>query len=158
MTTPQQLNTHPIFRTEIRLKAASFILIAIGCVDLLRGFMHTFNIHYAAANLAQVDMTADIIGDFLLVMSAFGMSNFLTGMFAIIIGLKVKDLAPLFLAIIPITYLLGVISMRMNNIEASAAFNGQYMMFIYLAICVLTALYYYIPQWLGSSAGEVEKS
>jgi len=52
-------------------------------------------------------------------------------------------------AIIPVTYLLGVISMRMNDVQASAAFNGQYMMFIYLAIWVLTALYYYLPKWLG---------
>lgn len=42
--------------------------------------------------------------------------------------------------------------MRMNGVQAGAAFNGQYMMFVYLAICVLTALYYYIPQWPGKDA------
>ena len=59
---------------------------------------------------------------------------------------------PVILAIIPVTYLLGVISMRMNDVQASAAFNGQYMMFAYLAICVLTVLYYYVPKWLLKDA------
>lgn len=134
------------------MRLASFVLIAVGCMDLVRGYMHTFNIQYAAANIAQVDMASATIGDFLVVMSAFGMSNFLTGMFAIIIALKAKDLAPLFLAIIPATYLLGMVSMRMNSIQGNAAFNGQYMMIVYLAICALTALYYYIPKWLGVDA------
>ena len=86
-------------------------------MDLIRGFMHTFNILWAAENIAQVDMVSPMIGDFLLVMNAFGMSNFLTGMFAIIVGFKAKDLAPLFLAIILVTYLLGFISMRLNGIQ-----------------------------------------
>jgi hypothetical protein len=124
---PKQATTYPGSTAEKRLKIASYVLIAVGIVDLIRGFMHTFNIHYAA-------------------------SNYLTGVFAILIGLKAKELAPLILAIIPVTYLLGVISLRMNDVQASAAFNGQYMMFVYLAICVLAALYYYVPKWLGKDS------
>lgn len=118
-------------------------------MDLVRGFMHTFNIQHAAANIAQVDMASPMIGDFLVVMSTFGISNFLTGMFAIIVGLKAKELAPLFVGIIPVTYALGIVSMRLNAIESTAVFNGQYMIAVYMSICVLTALYYYVPKWLG---------
>ena len=95
-------------------------------------------------------MSSPIIGDFMTVMTAFGISNFLTGAFAIIVGLKTRQLAPLFVAIIPATYVLGVISMRMNVIESTAAFNGQYMILVYMSVCVLTALYYYVPKWFGS--------
>jgi len=73
----------------------------------------------------------------------------LTGIFAILVGLKAKELAPLMLALIPATYLLGIISMRMNDVQPSSAFNGQYMMMVYLAICTVTALYYYMPKWLS---------
>jgi uncharacterized membrane protein len=149
---PKQATTYPGSTAEKRLKIASYVLIAVGIVDLIRGFMHTFNIHYAATHIAQVDLTSAMAGDFLLVMSSFGMSNYLTGVFAILIGLKAKELAPLILAIIPVTYLLGVISLRMNDVQASAAFNGQYMMFVYLAICVLAALYYYVQKWLGKDS------
>lgn len=149
MTTTQSLKTPTKSNTAKRLQIASYVLIAAGGMDLIRGFMHTFNIRYAAANIAQVDLLSPMAGDFLLQMSAFGMSNFLTGVFAILIGLKAKELAPLILAIIPFTYLLGVISMRMNDVQPSAAFNGQYMMMVYLTICVATALYYYVPIWLS---------
>lgn len=148
-TLTKQKTISPLLATEMRLRIASYILIIAGCMDLVRGFMHTFNIQYAATHIAQVDMASPMIGDFLLVMTTFGMSNFLTGMFAIIIGLNAKKLAPIFLAIIPLTYLLGIISMRMNDIETNAAFNGQYMMYIYLSVCLLTTLYYYIPNWLN---------
>jgi len=149
----RQKTTLPLFAAETRLRIASWVLIAAGCMDLVRGFMHTFNIQHAAANIAQVDMTSAMIGDFLVVMSAFGISNYLTGIFAIITGLKAKPLAPLFVAIIPLTYALGVVSMRLNAIAGTAAFSGQYMILVYMSICVLTALYYYVPKWLGFDQG-----
>ncbi len=149
MTTTQLLKIPTKSSAVKRLQIASYVLIAAGGMDLIRGFMHTFNIQYAAGNIAQVDLTSPMAGDFLLQMSAFGMSNFLTGAFAIIIGLKAKELAPMILAIIPFTYLLGAVSMRMNDIQATSAFNGQYMMVVYLTICILTALYYYVPKWRG---------
>jgi len=139
----------PLLRADTRLRIASWVLIAAGFLDLTRGFAHTFNIRHAAANIAQVDMASPMIGDFLVVMSAFGMSNYLTGLFAIVVGFKARELAPLFLGIIPVTYALGTLSMRINAIEGTAAFSGRYMMVVYLAICVLIALYYYIPSWLG---------
>lgn len=135
-----------------RVQIAAYVLIAIGVVDLIRGFMHTFNIRYAAANIAQVDLGAAMAGDFLVVMSAFGISNYVTGMLAILIAFKAKKLAPLVLAIIPTAYVLGIIGMQMAEVERSAAFNGRYMIFVYLALCALTALYVYVPDWLGRDA------
>ena len=155
---PEQDSTYPTSSAERRLKLTAYVLIAIGIVDLIRGFMHTFNIHYAATHIAQVDLTAAMAGDFLLVMSTLGISNYLTGILAILIGMKAKKLAPLVLAIIPVTYLLGIISIRMNDVQVTAAFNGQYMMFIYLAICALTALYYYVPKWLGKDSAVISEA
>ena len=154
MTTAKFVKTPTKSNTAKRLQIGSYVLFAAGSMDLIRGFMHTFNIRYAAANIAQVDLASPLAGDFLLQMSAFGVSNFLTGMFAILVALKAKELAPLMLAIIPVTYLLGIISMRMNNVQPTAAFNGQYMMYVYLTICVVTALYYYVPIWLNHGSAE----
>lgn len=145
----QQAITSRIFFHANRLQVASWVLIAAGLMDLIRGFTHTFNIQHAAANIAQVDMTSAMIGDFLMVMSAFGISNYLSGIFAILVGFKAKQLAPLFIALIPAAYALGVASIRLNGIESTSAFNGQTMIAVYMSICVLTALYYYIPHWLG---------
>ena len=61
---PEQATTYPTSSAEKRLKIASYVLIAVGIVDLIRGFMHTFNIQYAATNIAQVDLTSAMAGDF----------------------------------------------------------------------------------------------
>lgn len=139
----------PTSAVERRRQIASYVLIGLGFIDLVRGFMHTINIRWAATNIAQVDLTSAMAGDFMLQMSAFGISNYVTGFLAILIGLQAKKLAPLVLALIPASYLLGIVSMNMNNIQPQSAFNGRYMMFGYLAICIITALYYYLPGWLG---------
>jgi len=149
MTTTNLIEQTTSVSADRRVQFAAYVLTAIGVVDLIRGFMHTFNIRYAAANIAQVDLSAAMAGDFLMVMSAFGISNYVTGMLAILIAFRAKKLAPLVLAIIPAAYLLGIIGMQMARVERSAAFNGRYMMFVYLALCALTALYVYLPRWLG---------
>jgi len=60
-------------------------LLVLGCVDLVRGFMHTVMLEYAAANIAGVSG-----GDALFLLRAFGISNYLTGALFILIALKAR--------------------------------------------------------------------
>jgi len=102
--------------------------------------MHTFNINWASANIAKIDP----IPDSLMLMGTFGISNFLTGFIYLLILWKAKKLAPYVLILIPISYVLGIMGLKMQHVQMQAEFNGQYMMRVYLILCALTSIYYFI--------------
>jgi hypothetical protein len=56
-------------------KFVSIAAIVLGCLDLLRGFMHTVLLDFAAANIAGLDLSTSFAGDLLQMMGAFGISN-----------------------------------------------------------------------------------
>ena len=60
----------------------------MGCLDLLRGFMHTVLLDFAAANIAGLDLSTSLAGDLLQMMGAFGISNYLTGIILILLGVR----------------------------------------------------------------------
>jgi len=122
------------------LKISTILLFAIALLDIVRGFMHTFNINWSAENIAKIEA----IPDSMILMGSFGMSNFLTGFIYLLILWKAKNLTPYILAIIPIAYGLGIIGLKLQGIAMDAEFNGQYMMFFYLGSCVLTSIYYFL--------------
>lgn len=118
-------------------KIPTIVLFFIGLYDLLRGFMHTFLLTWSAANIAKFDI-ASTPQDQIFLLGVFGISNFLTGFIYLLICKKAKELSPYVLIIIPLTYLLGIIGIRFGGIRAKAAFDGQYLMYIYFGICTLT--------------------
>jgi hypothetical protein len=91
----------------------STVLLILGFVDLLRGFLHTL-------------------------LGAFGISNILTGLLYILISRKAKHLSPYVLGIIALSYVLGYIGLKISGISPGAALYGRYFMFAYLAVCVIT--------------------
>jgi hypothetical protein len=109
-------------------------------MDLLRGFTHTYRVHHAALNLAQIDPHPDA----LVLMVAFGISNFLTGALFILIALTAKHIAAIVLLLIPAAYFFGGIGMIYSGVTLQSPFIGQYIMKIYLSISLVTALFYYI--------------
>lgn len=113
------------------------VLFVIGLIDLLRGFLRTYAVRYAADTFAHLNLTA-AANDQLTLLGAFGMSNFLTGILYLLISCKAKELSPYVLVIIPISYLAGIIGLRLNGVRGQAAFSGQYFMIAYFAVCLIT--------------------
>jgi hypothetical protein len=129
-----------MYNKKTALKVSTILLFAIALLDIVRGFMHTFNINWAAENIAKIEA----IPDSMMLMGSFGMSNFLTGFIYLLILWKVKNLTPYILGLIPIAYGLGIIGLKLQGIAMDAEFNGQYMMFVYLGLCALTSIYYFL--------------
>ncbi|MDQ5922073.1 MAG: hypothetical protein QG673_2132 [Pseudomonadota bacterium] len=118
-------------------KLPATILFILGIVDLIRGFMHTFVLNWSAANVAKLNV-ANTASDQIFLLGVFGISNFLTGTIYILISRKARELSPYILLIIPLTYLFGLIGIWSNHVHAKSAFEGQYFMYGYFAICTIT--------------------
>lgn len=69
-------------------KFVSIAAIALGCFDLLRDFMHTVLLDFAAAIIAGLDLSTSLAGDLLQMMGAFGIYNYLTGIILILLGVR----------------------------------------------------------------------
>jgi hypothetical protein len=131
-----------MFKREKALKIALVVLGIIAFMDLLRGYMHTFNIWYASENIAHMTQTADTM----MLMNTFGITNFLTVFVYILIIVKAKELAPYVLTILPLSYLIGIISIKITGISQiqTAEWNGQYMMYVYLTLSFMVGLNYFV--------------
>lgn len=119
-------------------KFVSVVAIALGCLDLIRGFMHTILLNYAATNIAGFDLSTSLAGDLLQQMGAFGISNYLTGVMLILIGWKARPLALVMLGVIPVAYAIGFTGIKINSAAyapSQAAWGGATPMLVYLAIC-----------------------
>ncbi len=117
------------------------VLFLIGIYDLVRGFMHTYMLTWAAGYFAKFDM-ATVPQDQVFMLGAFGISNWLTGFIYLLICFKARHLSPYVLILIPLTYLIGIIGVWSCGIHGQSAYNGRYFMFIYFGICVLTFIYF----------------
>ena len=127
---------------EIALKINAVVLFLAGSMDMIRGYMHTYQVRHAAENFAKIEL----ISDSLVLMSAFGISNFLTGFIYFLVLWKAKKLAPYVLLLIPISYFIGGMGMRLSNVQLESEFKGQYMMTYYLTICLVAALLYFLSK------------
>lgn len=131
-----------MFKKETALKIAVITLCVIACVDIIRGLMHTFFIMYASENIAQMTQTPDTLQ----LMNTFGIANLLSGATYILIVKKAKELSPFMLLIIPLVYLVGIISANISGIAAmqTSAWNGQYMLYVYWTVCIVVGVNYFI--------------
>jgi hypothetical protein len=77
-------------------------------------------------------------------MGAFGISNFLTGFIYILIVWKAKKIIPYVLLLIPVSYCIGRLGLQYSNVLIDPnKFKGQYIMSVYLGICVITVIFYF---------------
>ena len=131
-----------MFKKETALKIAVITLGVIAGVDIIRGLMHTFFIMFASENIAKMTQTPDTLN----LMNVFGIANLLSGAIYILILKKAKELSPYILIIIPLIYFVGTLSARMTGVAAmqTSAWNGQYVMFIYLGVTALIGINYFI--------------
>jgi hypothetical protein len=112
------------------------ITVALGCVDLIRGFIYTVLLEYAAINIFVIDLSGSVSNQMLL-LGVFGISNYLTGMMMILIGLKSRELVPIILPIIPTTYFLGTLLISRVATPTAQLGGGPYML-AYFAVCITT--------------------
>ena len=122
-------------------KFISVVVIGLGCLDLIRGIMHTILLEYSALNIAGFDLSTSLAGDLLQQMGAFGISNYLTGIMLILIGWKSRPLALAMLGVIPVAYTIGVIGIKINSAAyapSQAAWGGAQPMLVYLVFCGIT--------------------
>ena len=124
----------------------SVFLFIIGLYDLIRGFMHTYLLTWSASYFAKFDL-ATVPEDQVFMLGVFGISNWLTGFLYLLISIKAKHLSPYVLIIIPLTYLLGLIGIWSCGIHGQSAFNGQYFMYVYFAICVIIFLIFLFQKY-----------
>jgi len=122
-------------------KFASIITILLGCYDLLRGFMHTVLLNYSAINIAGLDLSTSTASDQLRLLGAFGMSNFVSGVALILIGLYARKIALAMLAVIPSAYFIGNLGVKANlatYAPSQTNWGGREPMLVYFGICVVT--------------------
>ncbi len=124
----------------------STVLFFLGILDLIRGFMHTFLLRWSAVHVAGFDPAATPPDQFFL-LGVFGISNVLTGFLYFLISRRGREITPYVLIIIPITYLLGIAGIKIAGVQMQAAFGGQYFMFAYLALCVITFIVFLIQRY-----------
>jgi hypothetical protein len=111
-------------------------LTLLGCLDLVRGFIHTVLLEYAAEFIMGLDL-AVARDDQLLLLGVFGISNLITGMMLILIGMKARNVVPYVFLIVPSSYLAG--SFLINRVASSSArLGGLPMMIVYISVCIIT--------------------
>ena len=117
------------------------VSVVLGCVDLIRGFMHTIRVEHAARDIAGLDLSSPVAIDLLTLMVAFGISNFLTGVMLILTGLWARRLALVMLAVVPTAYFIGFIGLQLNSATyapTQADYPGKQMLAVYMVVCVAT--------------------
>ena len=131
-----------MLKRDIALKINLVVLFLAGLMDMRRGIAHTFQVRYSVVNLAGIEP----IPDSLVLMGAFGISNFLTGLIYFLIIWKAKPIAPYVLLLIPVSYFLGGMGLAYQNVTGDGEFVGRYMMAIYLSICLLASVLYFVSR------------
>jgi hypothetical protein len=107
--------------------------------------MHTFLLRWAGVHIAGFDPVTTPPDQFFM-LGAFGISNFLTGFLYLLISRKARELSPVVLAIIPATYLLGMIGIGVAGVQAQADFPGKYFMMVYFAVCLVTVAVFLVQR------------
>jgi len=116
-------------------KFAWIVMFGLGCMDLIRGIIHTVFLQHAAMNIFVIDMSGGV-GNQMLLLGTFGISNYLTGALFILISLYARHLVPLVLPIIPLAYFTGSFFINLNLVaEPTGALGGIPMMLVYMIVC-----------------------
>jgi hypothetical protein len=113
-------------------------MIVLGCIDLIRGFIHTVLLEFAANNIFVIDLSGGVENQMFL-LGIFGISNYLTGIMLILIGLKARELVPILLPVIPIVYWFGSALISRIATPTAQLGGGPYML-AYFAVCITTFL------------------
>ena len=127
-------------KSSIQYNLASKVLFTLGLVDLLRGVLHTYFIYWANATFAHLNLTTNG-QDQLMLLSAFGISNLLTGSIYILISIKAKELSRFILILLLSSYAIGWLGIQYAGVSPNADFLGKYFMMGYFIVCLLGIIF-----------------
>lgn len=119
----------------------SAVVVLLGFNDLLRGVMHTIFLKYSATSIAGLDLATNQSGDLLMLLNAFGISNYLTGIMLLMLACTSRLCSLVMLGLIPLIYILFFESLQplLNLYQPpQSPFLGKYYMLFYLSISGLT--------------------
>ena len=119
-------------------KFAWILMIGLGCIDLIRGFIHTVLLEFAALDIFVIDLSGGVDNQMFL-LGLFGITNYLTGIMFILIGLKARHLVPIMLPVIPIIYFGGAALISRTTAPTAQLGGGPYML-IYFALCIAASI------------------
>lgn len=126
-------------QTDWKDRLPSQVLFLLGLFDLFRGIAHTYMIHWANDTFAHLDLSANG-ADQLMLLSAFGISNLLTGAIYILVSLKAKALSATMLLLILLAYLFGWLGMQSAGVSPDSDFYGRFIMLGYFGVCIVTLI------------------
>lgn len=130
--------------SSVALVLCVWFLRLMGVFDIIRGIMHTFAVNQSAVWFAKLDLRTNK-NDQLWLLGVFGLSNFLTGFVFLLVATEAQNIAPHIIGLVPLAYGVGLIGLKnVAGIRPQSKFNGKYFMRIYLSICVLLSVTYFI--------------
>lgn len=138
-----------MFSKDKALIIAVIVLTIVGGYDLIRAYMHTLNIWHASATIAQMSQTPDTMW----LMNYQGSLQLMSGLVYLLIVWKAREIAPYVLMINAVANLYHLFSASINGVMEmqTSAFNGQYFMYVYVAVTFLTGLNYLIAMTRSKS-------
>ena len=95
-------------------------------------------LEFAALNIFVIDLSGGVDNQMFL-LGTFGISNYLTGIMFILIGLKARHLVSIMLPVIPIIYFGGA-SVISRIASPTAQLGGGPYMLIYFALCIAASI------------------
>ena len=122
-------------------KFAWIVLMFFGLFNLVRGFMHTILVEYAAANIAGLDLSFAREAQLLLLMN-YGFSNFLMGIVLILIALKARNLVPSMILLVSIFSAIGGVTVELTN--PTADFTGRFLAIVYFTAGIVSLIGIYL--------------
>ena len=122
-------------------------LLIVAIFNLGRGILHTFLVEYAATNIAGLDLST-ARNELLNLMNVYGWSNIIEGILYIVIATKSRNLAPLALTLAGLFIPLSALTNNLAYISLAGANWGgaPYMLFIYMPLCLLPVVIFYIQR------------
>ena len=136
----------------------SVVAVALGCYDIVRAVAHTGLAGHAATEIAGLDLAGPTGRDQLVLMVAFGASNFVTAAALILLGLTHRFGALILLAVIPAAYAFAGAALRFweQGLVGQGVFPGAETMKVYLAVCMVTVIAAVALRWRRHEADPVE--
>lgn len=116
---------------------AWIVLMFFGFFNLVRGFLHTVLVEFAATNIAGLDLSV-VRADQLVLLMTYGYSNFVTGIIFLLIALKARNLVPPAILLVSVFSITNGITLELMN--PTAAFVGRYLAPVWFAVGIITLI------------------
>lgn len=122
-------------------RLVSFVAVALGCFDLIRGVVHTVLAGSVAVDVSGINIGGPSGGDQIMLMAAFGHANFITGAALIYQGVFNRAGAVFLMCIIPLALAIAGLSVNYwaADLTFQGTFPGRFNMMVYGTVCIITA-------------------